>query len=98
MSVRTVYLVAAAINAIIAFLLPSHYWPVNALMVIGLIVLAFVERRPRANDRQLLTQLALVTIATAFGSVAAGKNGLYIFLGLCCVIAFFEGWARDGAY
>ena len=97
MSVRIAYLVAAAINAFIAFLLPPHYWPVNALMVLGLMVLAWSDRRPHV-DRQLYILLGGVTVATLVGSVAAEKGDamIYTFLGLCLVVGFAETMSTQG--
>ena len=95
---RNTYLVAAAINLIIAFLLPPHYWPVNILMVVSLTCLAWADRRTHANRIQFYLLLVAVTIATAVGSVASqhGDGMIYTFLGLCLIVAFAESTDERG--
>jgi FtsH-binding integral membrane protein len=96
--VRNTYLIAAAINLIIAFLLPPHYWPVNILMVLGLTFLAWSDRRPRTNMRQFYLLLVAASIATAVGSIASqrGDGIIYTFLGLCLILALVEGAGARG--
>lgn len=95
---RTTYLVAAAINLVIAFLLPPHYWPINILMVLGLTFLAWSDRRPRTNIRQFYLLLIVASIATAVGSIASerGDGITYTFLGLCLIFALVEGAGTRG--
>jgi Flp pilus assembly protein protease CpaA len=98
--VRAAYLVAAAINALVAILLPHHHWPVNALMVVGLAVLCWTDRRPYPNPLHLYLLLAAVTLATAVGGVASARGDamVYTFLGLCLVVALADATLnRDAA-
>ena len=90
---RNTYLVAAAINLIIAFLLPPHYWPVNILMVLGLTFIAWSDRRPRTNKLQFYLLLVAASIAAAVGSIASQRGDaiIYTFLGLCLILALVEG-------
>jgi FtsH-binding integral membrane protein len=90
--VRNTYLVAAAINLVIAFLLPPHYWPVNILMVLGLAFLAWSDRRPRTSTLQFYLLLAAASIAAALGSIASQRadGTIYTFLGLCLILALLE--------
>lgn len=90
---RIPYLVAAEIYAVVAVLLRHQaYWPINALVVLMLLVLSFVDRRPSSAPFYVL--LVALSAAGTVGSLlhqASGRMLLYAFLGLCAVVAIADG-------